>query len=160
MAGDPSLETDDQDQAEMFDETNITRDGEAIANPDLAKDVLDVTSAQGDGLEGEDGDLDDVEDFDPDQADEAELEFMLESDDRFDEPRSFARDDTDLVASDDDQPADFEPEDLTGEALEDIGFLAEENLADSRARRERRLDEGLEETFLASDPLSTNPGAD
>src|SRR5476651_1793020 len=47
----PDLE--DQDQAEVLDETNLTRDGDDIANFDDIPDVLDVTTAIGD--EDEDG---------------------------------------------------------------------------------------------------------
>lgn len=44
---------DEQDQAEVLDETHLTEDGEDIANFDEIPDVLDVTSAVGDGEDGE-----------------------------------------------------------------------------------------------------------
>ena len=34
---------DEQDLAEVFDETNITEDGDDIAHPDMAPNVFDVT---------------------------------------------------------------------------------------------------------------------
>jgi hypothetical protein len=119
MAGDPRA--DDQDQAEIFDETNITRDGEDIANSDLERDVYDVTSAQGDGLEGEADEGEDLDDFDPDKADEPELEFMLESDDGVDEPRAAIWDKGEVVTDEDQKTADFESEDLSDAELGNLG---------------------------------------
>ncbi len=156
MAGDP-YEGDEQDQAEVFDETNITRDGEDIADPDMARDVYDVTSAQGD--EGEDGE-DDTEDFDPDKADEAELEFMLESDDGVDEPRAPVWDNAEVVSDEDQTTAEFEAEDLTDAQVKDLGYEVAHKPSAAVRAREERLDEGLEETFPASDPVSISPGAD
>lgn len=131
---------DAQDQAEVFDETNTTRDGDDIAHPDMARDVFDVTR------EDEDSDPLDAggADFDPDLADEAELELELDLDDGVDEPR---------VLADDATPADYEADDLSDEDLHKLGY-------DDEPRGERRLDEGLEETFPASDPVAINPGAD
>ena len=42
-------ERDDQSEAETFDETHLTPDGEDIANFDEIPDVADVTQAAGDG---------------------------------------------------------------------------------------------------------------
>ena len=78
MSLDLDYDADDQDQAETFDETNITDDGGDIAHPDMERDVLDVTHAEEDD---EDDDFDDEaadEDFDPDEADDAEIDSMLE----------------------------------------------------------------------------------
>jgi len=94
MADDLNDGADAQDQAEVFDETNITRDGDDIAHPDMARDVFDVTREDEDSEPLEAGGAD----FDPDLADEAELEFELELDDGVDEPRVLA-DDADLVAN-------------------------------------------------------------
>jgi hypothetical protein len=139
---------DPQDQAEVYDETNITRDGDDIAHPDMARDVFDVTR--------EDGDADPVEadsaEFDPDLADEAEIEAELDLDDGVDEARVLA-DDADLVATDDASPADYEADDLSDADLRALGYEDEPPV-------ERRLDEGLGETFPASDPVSINPGSD
>ena len=158
MAGDPTVDADDQDQAEIFDETNITRDGEDIAHPDMERDVYDVTSATDDSLPEEAG-LEDEDDFDPDEADEAELEFMLEADDGVDEPRSFARDQTDVVARGD-TPRHFESREVSDEDLRRMGYEKRAEPSPGRRAREARLDEGIEETFPASDPVSINPGAD
>jgi hypothetical protein len=54
MVDTPELE--DQDQAEVLDETNLTRDGEDIANFDEIPDVFDVTEAIGDAGEDEEAD--------------------------------------------------------------------------------------------------------
>jgi len=133
MAGDPSA--DDQDQAEIFDETNITRDGEDIANSDLERDVYDVTSAQGDGLEGEADEGEDLDEFDPDKADEAELEFMLESDDGVDEPRAAVWDNGEVVSDEDQKSADFESEDLSDAESEDLGNETREAPAGGSGQR-------------------------
>jgi len=65
---------DDQDMAEIFDETNLTPDGDDIANADELPDLLDVTSAVGDADdEDEDPDAEiDWDDVGPDQEDEDE----------------------------------------------------------------------------------------
>ena len=160
MTGDPARDGDEQDLAEVFDETNITRDGEDIAHPDMARDVYDVTSARDDGLEDEIEGADEAGDFDPDQADEAELELMLESDEGVDAARSFVGEDGLLVADDAARTADYEPEAISDEALEELGYDAPEAPSAGERLRESRLDEGLEETFPASDPVSVNPGAD
>jgi hypothetical protein len=55
MVDTPELE--DQDQAEVLDETHLTRDGEDIANFDTIPDVIDVTAVVGDA--GEDDEADD-----------------------------------------------------------------------------------------------------
>jgi len=148
MADDLNDGADAQDQAEVFDETNITRDGDDIAHPDMARDVFDVTREDEDSEPLEAGGAD----FDPDLADEAELEFELELDDGVDEPRVLAGD-ADLVANDDASPADYEADNLSDEDLRGLGY-------DDETPTERRLDEGLKETFPASDPVAINPGAD
>lgn len=117
-------EPDGQDLAEVFDEENITEDGRDIATSDMQRDVYDVTASDEDAIDA----LQPDDDFDPDTADEAELEeiVMAEEDLDFDEPRSFARDNADLVADDDLSPADLEAggdddagseTDLNGDAL-------------------------------------------
>jgi hypothetical protein len=140
-------EADGQDLAEVFDEENITEDGRDIATSDMQRDVYDVTSDDGDATEALEAD----DDFDPDQADEAELEQIVMAEEDLDEPRSFARDDADLVADDGDSPADMEAGGLTADDDEDsIGGR-------SRSEVDRELDRGLEETFPASDPVSISP---
>jgi hypothetical protein len=140
-------EADGQDLAEVFDEDNITEDGRDIATSDLQRDVYDVTSDDGDATEALEAD----DDFDPDQADEAELEEIVMAEEDLDEPRSFARDDTDLVSDDDVSTADMEAGSLTTDEDEDFGGGRSRNDVD------RDLDRGLEETFPASDPVSISP---
>jgi hypothetical protein len=74
---------------------------------------------------------------------------MAEED--LDEPRSFARDDADLVADDDVSTADMEAGNLTSDEIDD------EDDERSRADVDRALDRGLEGTFPASDPVSISP---
>lgn len=144
-------EYDDQGLAETFDEENITPDGRDIATSDLERDVYDVTSADEDATDA----LAPEDDFDPDAADEAELEEIVLADEDLDEPRSFGRDDADLVADDDARPADFEPESLADDDLEALAYEADETADDGfDAGVDAALDEGLNETFPASDPVS------
>jgi hypothetical protein len=154
-------ETDDlegQDVAETFDETNITPDGGDIATSDMQPDVYDATTTV------EDGDLDDAlapeDDFDPDAMDEAQYEEVVMAEEDLDEPRSFRGDDADRVGDDDPQPQDLEPEALSDEDLATLGYDDARRPPDHDPEVEERLDEGLEETFPASDPVSINPGAD
>lgn len=139
-------DADDQDLAETFDETHLTEDGGDIAHLDIARDVLDVTRAEDDADDDAFGDDDD---FDPDTADDAELDLMLENDDGIDRPRSLVADNADRVTDRADTPADYQGGDDDG--LDDD---------EPSASKERELDHGLEETFPASDPVSINPGAD
>ena len=136
-------EIEGQDLAEVFDEENTTADGRDIATPDLQRDVYDVTSADEDASDA----LAPEDDFDPDAADEAELEEIVMAEEDLDQPRSFARDDTDLVANDDLRPADFEADSLSDAEIETAGHGAADEL-------ESRLDRALEGTFPASDPVS------
>lgn len=121
-------DADSQDLAEVFDETNTTADGYDIADPDMAPDVYDVTSAEDD----EDEDEEDPDDFDPDQIDEAEREKMLEEDDGVDEPRVLPLDIADVIPDDEATPED------------EVAELDE---------NDEKLDEALEMTFPASDPF-------
>ena len=155
MADDVTDGADAQDQAEVFDETNITRDGDDIAHPDMARDVFDVTREDEDSDPAEIGEGE----FDPDLADEAELEGELDQDDGVDEARVLP-DDADLVATDDAAPADYEADDLSDEDLRALGYDDDRKPAEHDWAVERRLDEGLKETFPASDPVSINAGAD
>jgi hypothetical protein len=132
-------DADSQDLAEVFDETNTTEDGFDIADPDMAPDVYDVTTAEDDDDEDE---PEDPDDFDPDQLDEAEREQMLEEDDGVDSPRVLPPDEADLVPAGGDTPED--------NAIRDEGESA--GTPDKEVLDER-LDEALEATFPASDPF-------
>ena len=115
------IEPDDiegQDQAEVFDEENITPDGRDIATSDLQRDVYDVTSSDEDA----DDALAPEDDFDPDKADEAELEEILLAEEDLDEPRSFAQDDADLVADEAISPADLESDTLADDDIAALGY--------------------------------------
>lgn len=150
-------EYDDQSPAETFDEENITKDGRDIATSDMQRDVFDATSVPEDA----DAALEPQDDFDPDAADEAELEEIALADEDLDEPRTFARDDDNLVAADDPRPADFEAESLADDDLDALGYDGDDEAAAEPAKdADARLDEGLEETFPASDPVSINPRSD
>ncbi len=142
MPADLAEDADSQDLAETFDETHITPDGDDIAHPDIEPDVFDVTSADDDSDEDDLGGDDDG-DFDPDEADDTELDAMLERDDGVDEAHPSGPDIEDRVASEGSSPADLQG----GERL-------------PHPATERHLDKSLEDTFPASDPVSASPGAD
>jgi hypothetical protein len=144
------LEHDDQGLAETFDEENITPDGRDIATSDLQRDVFDVTAVAEDANDS----LEPQDDFDPDRADAAELEEIVLADEDLDEPRSFARDDADLVAADDPRPADFESESLADDDIEALGYDGDDAASSQRDAADAKLEEGLEESFPASDPAS------
>ena len=149
-------ESDDvegQDIAETFDEENITTDGRDIATSDMQRDVYDVTTA------AEDADLDEVlapeADFDPDRMDEVEYEEIVQGEEDLDVPRTFAGDDENRVREDDLQPQDLESERLADDDIEALGY-GETDAEDLDAR----LDEAVEETFPASDPIAVHPRRD
>jgi hypothetical protein len=129
---DPSdtYEPDGQDQAEVFDEENITEDGRDIATSDMQRDVFDATAAD------DDGDIDGAQaaddDFDPDALDEAEYEEVVMAEEDLDAPRLAPRDRADLVADTDLNTADLEAGDSSGEEDDDFGRTARED-ADERS---------------------------
>ncbi len=124
------IDYDDQDGAEALDETNLTEDGEDIANFDELDDVLDVTQADGDADEDED-DTDDL--LDDEGLDDIDDELEGERDDEgLDierEPLSaIAGDDEDVegsISDDDDSAADFESTELADDDIEALGYADE-----------------------------------
>jgi hypothetical protein len=156
MPGPQDDEVEGQDLAEVFDEENITEDGYDIVASDMQRSLFDATSVDEDANEA----LEPDDDFDPDDADEAELEEIVMADEDLDEPRSFVRDDADLVADEDLQPADLEADSLRDDDLDALGYDGAEAAARSRQAGEEALDRDLAATFPASDPVSINPGAD
>jgi hypothetical protein len=144
-------EFDGQDLAETFDEVNITPDGEDIATSDMESDVFDVTSAP------EDADLDDVlqpeDEADPDQMDEVEYEEVVMGEEDLDQPDTPKPDNAARVPDDDPEPRDFETEGLSQRDIAALGYDdAEADGPDPHI--DALLDEGLAETFPASDPVS------
>ena len=199
MAPPETVEFDAQDTAEVFDETNMTEDGEELANFDEIRDVYDVTTALGDGrdvraldeAEFDASDLDDEdteEDEDVDDRLRDDLEDAPEDDeidpDEIDEEDGVTRlgareadlqfvGDLDPITDPGDDDADkYESSRLSDEELHAMGYPgAAENQNDDKApkgsgaspedvpdeshpRQEELLDEGLEESFPASDPVS------
>lgn len=209
-----TYEADPQDQAEVFDETNLTEDGVDLANFDEIEDVYDATTALGDA-----SDADAEDDFDTALLDDEDLETdedvedsLLESlEDQDDEDDDDVRDDTahedrraaiETAAPVDDAPVQFvsdvdgvtNPADEEADKYEAEGELsdaevralgygasprgdagrtatggesgsgqgsgdgsgktAEDVPDESHPRQEDLLDEGIEETFPASDPVS------
>jgi hypothetical protein len=134
MADNSDIESDGfdaEDLAEVVDETNLTEDGEDIANFDEIPRVLDVTSTIDDADEG-DGD-DDPELFDEDDR------FDGEEDAGDDSPRTGLEDRPDnavtaetdrdgppideLVTTEDRGKSNrFESPELSDEQLEDLGY--------------------------------------
>lgn len=123
MAADTDF--DAQDNAEVFDETNLTEDGEDIANFDEIEDVFDVTQAQDDAAEDEDDD-DLLEDDELAQIDD-ELEAGRD-DEGLDiereplDPVGGGLSDEDLVSDDDEDPSDYESTRLADDDIEALGY--------------------------------------
>jgi len=134
-------EFDAEDIAEVVDETNLTEDGEDIANFDEIPRVLDVTSTIDDADEG-DGD-DDPELFDEDEEFDGEETPGDDSprtglEDRPDSAVFYVEDDEDEPPPDDDEdgppvdelvttedrskPNRFESANLSDEQLADLGY--------------------------------------
>ena len=186
---------DEQDQAEVFDESKLGEDAEFMTLEEMT-DVFDVTSALGDGREVtaieaadldpetlDDEDLEDDEDLDGDLDDDLEDEEedhdIDEDADAEDAVDQLGRDEADVqnVADvdevtdpDADDADEYESEDLSDEDLADLGYgkpprpehpahlPARSHSAEATAElvrhQEELLDEGVEETFPASDPVS------
>jgi hypothetical protein len=149
MTPQTEFEYEAQDRAEVLDETNLTDDGEDIANFDEIEDVYDVTADPED--DDEDEDEDDA--FDDEEASGIAEEIEGQRDDEgLDverEPLAAEAGKPGGVPTDADKPADMEGGD-PGEEADD----------ERDPHTERNLDKGLKETFPASDPVSINPGAD
>ncbi len=200
---------DAQDQAEVMDETHLTKDGEMIANFDTIADVYDATQEPGDSDDEETVDADDYEpdDLDALEVDDDELEDDGEdpyepdigveaaSEDFNDrdagetdapgaddvEGLSLVRD-ADTVEGGEDDFTNFESKRLSDADIASLGYgtkvagKAKPSSSDKAARgtgatpedvednrdphTEKNLDDGVEETFPASDPVSISPGAD
>ena len=134
---------DAQDRAEVLDETNLTEDGEDIANFDTIADVFDSTEEPGDADEDEAVDADDLEadDLDALDVDEDELEDPDDPyepevgkgsqtsgkpmEDRLDpddlEGMSIVRD-ADLVEGGEDDFTNFQSKTLSDKDLETLGY--------------------------------------
>ena len=145
----------DARDVDEVDEADL--DPEALDDEDLEDDE-DDDDALRDDLEDqpEDDDLDDEDDLDSEDAvdqldwDEADVENVA---------------DVDEVTDPDDEDADeYESPELSDEDLKELGYKDDpppasgatpEDVADeSHPRQEELLDEGIEETFPASDPVS------
>ena len=137
-----------QDRAEILDETNLTEDGEDIANFDDIPDVYDAVAARGDGEDEPDNlGIDDHDDGRDDEGQDIDLEPLAAHNRTSDNPE-------DLIMAE--HPRSFEPSKKTKPA----GSTDKKKAPPSDLSIERRLDHGLKETFPASDPVSVNPGAD
>lgn len=183
-------QADPQDRAETLDETNLTEDGQEIANFDEIEDVYDATQKRGDAddeqalaLDAADYDPDDLDeeaieedDFDPDIAVKSAVGRRVGG---FDEDRP-GRDtvagqrqvgDADAVEGGEDDFTDFQSRRLSDDDLTNLGYAEDrraheahpgpEDVEDNRdPKTEKRRDRTVEDTFPASDPPPTSPGAD
>ena len=183
---DPQEGYDDQDGAEAFDETNLDDDqdlGEMRTFEELP-DLLDLTTAEGDrdddeGLAVDAADFDEAA-FDEDAPeDDDELHYRAVAVDEDEDGDAFDEDqiepdsidgleeiaDADLVSGGEDDFTNFQSKGLSDEDLERMGYarraIAPGDIEDNRdPRTENALDEGLKETFPASDPVSISPRRD
>jgi hypothetical protein len=191
--GTPDLGLDEQDQAEVFDETHLDEDAEFVTLEEMP-DVYDSTRALGDSRDLQaldadeldpstldDEDLEDDEDLDDEIHDELEDE---EEDDEIDDEDVDSEDGVDRLEydevdledvadvdaatdPDDEDEADYESEELSDDDLVDLGYREKEPKAprpggarpedvsdEVHPHQDELLDEGVEETFPASDPVS------
>ncbi|AYV48409.1 primosomal protein [Caulobacter flavus] len=122
----PETDYDPQDVAEVLDETNLTEDGQDIANFDDIEDVYDVTQADDDAAEDEDDDYDILDESELDDIDD-ELEAGRD-DEGLDvereplDPVGGGLSDEDLVSSDDEEPSDYESTRLADDDIEALGY--------------------------------------
>ncbi|PVM93156.1 primosomal protein [Caulobacter endophyticus] len=122
----PEADYDPQDVAEVLDETNLTDDGQDIANFDEIEDVYDVTQADDDAAEDEDEDydildeseLDDIEDELEGGRDDEGLDVEREPLD----PVGGGLSDEDVISSDDEEPSDYESTRLADDDIEALGY--------------------------------------
>lgn len=187
--GEDASDFDAQDRAEAYDEDNMT-EGDERRTFEEFDDVLDVTRRLGDAeddeaLDAGDYDPDDLDDDELEEdEDRVEIRVLSEEieDDGFDEddPGEDSVEGLDLVADADDVEGgeddftDFQSRGLSDEDVQRLGYgqtsrspnepAAGHAASDIEDRRdphvEEALDEGLEETFPASDPVSINPKVD
>lgn len=122
----PEADYDPQDVAEVLDETNLTEDGQDIANFDDIDDVYDATQAEDDAAEDEDEDYDIIDDSELDDVDD-ELEGGRD-DEGLDvereplDPVGGGLSDEDLVSTDDEEPSDYESTRLADDDIEALGY--------------------------------------
>ena len=179
---DPQEGYDDQDGAEAFDETNLDDDqdlGEMRTFEELP-DLLDLTTAEGDrdddeGLAVDAADFDEAA-FDEDAPeDDDELHYRAVAVDEDEDGDAFDEDqiepdsidgleeiaDADLVSGGEDDFTNFQSKGLSDEDLERMGYARRTIASETQDNRdigtENALDEGLKETFPASDPVSISP---
>lgn len=152
-----------QDRAETLDETNLTEDGEDIANFDEIPDVYDAVTAAGDEDDDIAEDADDLS-IDDDEFDDLDTTNDNERDDEGQdinlEPlaaHNRTSDNPEDITMGE-QPRSFEPNEQTDQAAASNDETPK--APPSKLSTERQLDHGLKETFPASDPVSINPGAD
>ncbi|PXA75564.1 primosomal protein [Caulobacter sp. D4A] len=122
----PETDFEPQDVAEVLDETNLTEDGEDIANFDDIEDVYDVTQAEDDASEDEDEDLDLLDDDELVDIDD-ELEAGRD-DEGLDvereplDPVGGGLSDEDQISDDSEEPSDYESTRLADDDIEALGY--------------------------------------
>ena len=165
-----AVELDAQDLAEVFDETNLNEEAE-FATADETLDVYDATSALGDAR---DDMARDAADMDPDTLEDEDIETDEDVDDRLDDDLEDQKDNED-IAEEEDLDAENGAvrlgwDEAVVETVADIDQLADadkdpaddpkpgsrpdDQPDESDPHQEDLLDEGVEETFPASDPVS------
>jgi hypothetical protein len=178
-----------QDRAETLDEAEQDEMGQEFRTFEELPDVLDVTRADGDAddddeaLDAADYDPDDLDTDDIDEDEEDVEGKYLVGDEELDEDMAFADEfdeddpgatsiegldeiaDADTVEGGEDDFTNFQSKAVNDDDLERMGYAEHQASADDVLDRrdphtEANLDEGIEETFPASDPVSISPGSD
>jgi len=168
----PDADLDGQDLAEVFDETHLDEDAAEVSTFEDLPDVYDATAALGDGrdLAAMDG-----AELEPEALDDEDLEEDEDLDDSIhndleDDPEDDDIDDEDEDAED--AVDQLEPDEVDVETVADVDQVTRPGGEDvqamghkkgekprpktkaASAHQEDLLDEGIEETFPASDPVS------
>ncbi|WP_165799338.1 primosomal protein [Caulobacter zeae] len=121
----PENDYDPQDVAEVLDETNLTDDGQEIANFDEIDDVYDVTQAEDDASEDEDDDdLLDESEFDEidDELEAGRDDEGLDVEREPLDPVGGGLSDEDVISTDDEEPSDYESTRLAEDDIEALGY--------------------------------------
>ncbi len=177
-----TIELDEQDQSEAFDETHVDEESAEFLTAEEAPDVFDATQALGDARDDEALDAADLE---PEDLDDEDLEEDEDVDDHLDDDLEDEEDDDEIDLDDPDDEngvAELEDDEVELVDVADVDLVtdlddehAEEDGAKGQDQAKRKapagrrpedvpdevhphqdelLDEGVEETFPASDPVS------
>jgi hypothetical protein len=167
---------DDQDGAEVFDETNLDdrEENNEMRTFEELPDVLDVTSAEGDrdehealALDADEFDEDAIDDEDLEEDNELDYRAVAEDDDEDDHRADYENHtdpdsidgldeiaDAESVSGGEDDFTNFQSKGVDDENLVSMGYARASPEAMAEAALDEVLEENLAETLRASSPAS------